>query len=592
MGNRPFILPGRKKKELPELNSWGNLKNKFAGKTLFRSRLFEIVTGDLSLIDTVRNKWFYEEICHYSLTSLDINMLPALRKIAGTPDFDESLRQKASEVEEALEELVKKRKEPSGSVAEGNEFEKADHARWLLSGTRYPQTTEILRLLRDKSIELKRLALFLIGKFKITDMIQEVCSCFNIKGLEEDAGSVLMSFGKMSPKEIDRCYLAVAGNQITNKAILRLLAQCNQPHDVSFLVERLWSASRQVREIVLDTLLELKYRPGQDEEGKLTGHIYNTFEIIAWLISAKLCLHDNSSTLLSKEINKEYERWLNYLLGLLYLTFGTTVAKRRNKMPGRDDLQSMAVPHLTRIIFGETGRDKKSIPDDYNAYLKKFRKLQKFFHGEIPSYDKLLEDVINCDYNILSVWTKACALRDISIIENGNFRESVLALLFSPEEILREEAAGLLARSAKEAYKIASERVPESSKKKLERIISDEISEKELIFEKVRFLSNCFGNINEDELVTLAEKTSYVFNNEKGIYSQPCNSILWSFAGENAVPEVIVRHDDNDIREMIKDLRTMSAYCYVLQLSAVREFGFEYPENTYMILKYIDSKEE
>ena len=62
MGNRLFILPDRKKKELHDLSEWGNLKNKFSGKTLFRSILFDLEKGDLSALDLVDNRWFYEEL--------------------------------------------------------------------------------------------------------------------------------------------------------------------------------------------------------------------------------------------------------------------------------------------------------------------------------------------------------------------------------------------------------------------------------------------------------------------------------------------------------------------------------------------------
>jgi hypothetical protein len=224
---------------------------------------------------------------------------------------------------------------------------------------------------------------------------------------------------------------------------------------------------------------------------------------------------------------------------------------------------------------------------------RKFKKLQRSLHVEIPPYNILLEDVLNCDYNILTVWTKACALRSIPEIEDSNMHESVLALLFSPEEMLREEAALLISRSGKDLYKAARGRIPVFLRKGNEKIIGAEISEKELIFEKVKFLSACFGNIDENELITLAEKAVFVRNDEKGIFSQPNESILWSFTQDSTTPEVIVKNDESvDIREMIKDLRADSSYCYMLPLSAIREFGFEYPENTLAILKYVDKKEE
>ncbi|HOW10649.1 MAG TPA: hypothetical protein PLX08_12700 [Bacteroidales bacterium] len=593
MGKSPYILPERKKKNLPDLNSWGNLKNKYSGKTLFRAKLFEIETGNLSFIDLVKNKWYFEELFRYSQNTRDINMLPAMKKIAGSARFNESTRQRASEMAEILEELIRNKNELPVNLADSTEAEKAEYARRLLYGTRYPQTTEILRLLRDTSVELKRLALFLIGKFKITDMIQEVCACFNIKGLEEDAHAVLMSFGKMRGREIDRCYLAVAGNQPTHKAILRLLAKCTGQNDFSFLVERLWSTSRQARETVLNTLLELKYEPDGDEKEKLKSNIIETYGILSWIISAKICLLNNNNTLLSEQIEKEHFRWKDHLLGLLHLAYGPAIKPGEKKDPGHKGDNDRLIQILAEIIFSDRGNEKTPDSQEISVYQRKFKKLKRFLHGEIPPYNILLEDIVNCDYNILTVWTKACALRSIPEIEGSDMHESVLALLFSPEEILREEAALLISRSGKDLYKAARGRIPVYSRKNIEKIISREVSLRELIFEKVKFLSACFGNIDENELITLAEKTIFVRNDEKGIYSQPNDSILWSFPKDNTTPEVFVKNDEwGDIREMVKDLKADSSYCYMLPLASIREFGFEYPENTFEILRYVDKKEE
>lgn len=593
MGKRPYILPERKKKNLPDLNSWGNLKNKYSGKTLFRAKLFEIETGILTLLDIIRNPWYFEELFGYTRSSRDINMLPAMKKIAASAGFDESTRQRASETEEMLEELARNRKDLPSNLAGCTETEKAEYARQLLSGTRYPQTTEILRLLRDKSVELKRLALFLIGKFKMTDMIQEVCSCFTIKGLAEDAYAVLMSFGKMSGKEIDRCYLAIAGNQASHKAMLRLLASGASQNDCSFLVERLWSTSRQTRETVAETLLDLKYRPDGGEEEKLKGSIIETFGILSWIISAHICLQNNNNSLLSKEIEKEYFRWKKYLLDLLYLAYGTEIRHRRGNTPGHNDDNDKLIQTLADIIFTEKDRGIKAGSVEIKSFHDRYKKLRRYLHGEIPQYNVLLEDIINCDYNLLSVWTKACALRSIPEIEQLTMHESVVALLFSPEDILREEAALLISRSGKDLYKAASSRIPMNSRKGIEKIITSGTSEGELIFEKVKFLSECFGKIDENELITLAEKTVFVTNDEKGIYSQPDDSILWSFTRDNTSPEVIVKNDvSEDLRGMVKDLRAESSFCYMLPFASIMEFGFEYPENTLEILNYIDKKEK
>jgi hypothetical protein len=584
MGNRPFILPVQKPKELPDLNEWGNLKNKFSGKTLFRLKLYYLETGDLSALDIINNKWFFEELFAWASAKQDINLLPALKKIAASGKFDESLRQRASEIEEIIEAQADIKKNLPKDTFEGSENEKVENARKTLAGTRYPQTTEILRLLRDKSPEIKRMALFLIGKFKITDMIQEVCQCLSIHGLEDDAFSVLQSFGSATGKELDRCYLATAGNLATNKALLRLLAKTHPADDMSFLVERLWSNSRQIREMVLKTLISLKYNANENEKERLKKSIFETFGTLAWIISAQVCLQNNKNPLLYAEMGKEYIRWKDYLLSLMILTYDQAVTGE-----GKDK----AVPELAGIIYDYKSRPESGSSPDLANYSKKLKKLQRYFSCEVPGYKSLLENIINCDYNLVSVWTKACAIRNIAEIDEKDLGESVVALLFSPEELLREEAARLIARSGRELYKTASERIPETSRKKLDRIITGEINDNELVFEKVKFLSSCFAGVNEDELLFMAEKMAFATNDQRGLYSQPSDSILWSFSNEKADPEVFINlGNSNDLSGVIKDIRTKCFFCYVLPLSSVKNFNFQFPESSYGIFKYIDTKEE
>jgi hypothetical protein len=144
-----------------------------------------------------------------------------------------------------------------------------------------------------------------------------------------------------------------------------------------------------------------------------------------------------------------------------------------------------------------------------------------------------------------------------------------------------------------ELYRAASERIPDVSRKQLDRIIAGEMNEKELVFEKVRFLASCFKEIKEDELLILAYKMSFARNDEKGIYSQPSNTIAWSFSSEKSEPEIFVNHEDiTDPGKIVRDMRMNSYFCYVLSLNTIREFNFQYPESSFGIYKYIDNCKE
>ena len=455
MRNRPFALPVPKSDIFLRSRDHGDLKNKFSGKIMFRDNLYYLETGNLSALDKFNNNWFLEEVVNYSRTNHDLNLIPALRKIADNGKFNESIRQRASESIEIIEEHSANGNSPDKNPSGRSDKEKADAARKMLSEVRYPQTTDILRLLREKSPELKRLALFLIGKFNMTDMIQEVCGCLNCPGIETDAYSVLLSFGAAASNDLNRFYLISSGNLSLSKSVLRIYSKSCPKDNMSFLVERVWSNSRQLKEIALNALLNCGYKAEKEDGEHLNKIIFETFGLLAKLNSGKVCLNESNNQLLYVEMDKEYRRWKDYLLNLLLLAYGNviSVADRKNHFE-KDENRIRYVPELAEIIYGnsqKSGSAGGDIPRG-TADKKRLKKLQRYFPGEVPKCKDLLEDIINCDYNILSIWTKACTLRNIPEIEDKDMGESVVALLFSPEELLRQEAARLIARSGKELY--------------------------------------------------------------------------------------------------------------------------------------------
>lgn len=593
MRNRPFNIPIQKSRDITESFEWGDLKNKFSGKTLFNLQLYNLVTGDLSAIDTIENKWFFNELFEYSRSRLDFNLIPALKRIAGSVKFDESLRQKASEIAETIEENIQTLKSRQAQTGTMSDFERATHARLILSGTRYPQTAEVLKLLREKSTELKRLALYMIGNFKLSEMTQEVCECIDQPGLQEDAFNILLSFGSNAIRELDRFFLRSSGNLNTRKTVLRLLTKIRQKDDKSFLLDQLWSNSRQIKEMVVETLLASNYRVNKSETERLKKHIVEVFETIAWIISGLITLIENDNRLMSAEMEKELNRWKDYLFNLLILTFNhRSIPEDARALRKKKDDPGRYIPDLMEIVFDDPDKNLTG-EDKYLSILKKkHRKLQPFFPDELPDYEDLLEHIINCDYNLLSIWTKACALRSINKISEKNLGESVVALLFSPGEILFEEAARLVNRSGLDLYRSTSDRIPDSTRKHLDKVLSQDASTKELVYEKTRFLSSCFRSVNEEEVLFLAERTLYVRNDSDGLYFQPTDTILWSFTGDGEPLEVIVNHEDiSDPAKVVKDIRNRFSYCYILPLNAVKEFSFHFPESSFGIFKYIDKSE-
>jgi hypothetical protein len=222
----------------------------------------------------------------------------------------------------------------------------------------------------------------------------------------------------------------------------------------------------------------------------------------------------------------------------------------------------------------------------------KIKDLCWFFPCEIPSRKNLLEEIINRDYNQISLWTKACTLRSITSIESDDIAESVTALLFSPAEIIQEETANLIARLKPGLYDSASQRLPESRKRKLDKIIGGITDNNELLFGKVEFLSNYFGEIPEDDLLPLASEMKYVKNLKEVAIRFTDGCIIWSLSGKSEGTAVHILSNGEADKMASGFMDTQDISFYILPLLAVEEYHFQFPEKSFGILEFIDNNEE
>jgi hypothetical protein len=571
MRNRTFAFSELESAWLKNYKSddWGSLTNKFSGRRLFSYNYFNLLNGDISVILNSNNRWVIENLLNYSESKKDKNFIPVLKKIASDNSFDESIRQRSAEISEM-------------SWVGTNSF----------TETRTPQTSEILKLLRLNSVESKRLAICTIGKFKLTDMIQEVADCLSIPGLEIDSAAVLLTFKRDVGNELQQLYLKSSGNIKTSKAILRILCKTGIRENIIFLFERLWSNSKEIKEVALDCLIDCDFKVPEEERGKIIKLISEVSRTLAWIISAQISLRKPGDEYLSKILNKEIIYWKRFLFRLLFITYESGKVESFRKLPAEDKSEmSKYFPDLFDMIFNEPKKTLFRIFPWFFSDEQKQDRFNRIFPGEMPEYKNINEDLLNRDYNQISLWTKACTLRNIQEMRDSNLSESVIALMFSPEEILQEEAAKLIARISVEMYQSVAGRVPASTKARLDKVIFNKSQEMELLFEKTRFLSSLYPLIPEDKLLFLARELKYLKNLNEEYSFDPGGFILWVFGSDNT-NTVVVKVILDTIQGFAKNnLPDGNSHLYLLSLKAVEEFDYLFQEHSFSILKYIDDHE-
>ncbi len=561
----------------------GAMNNRFAAESTFRKDYFRLISGDYTPFEESIGLWYFRKLIDHSSSGNDTSMIPVLRKLNTLGTIDEDNRRLSGELVKRLEEIANDVQSDS---------DKLMSARKILAGSRMPQTTEILRLLRDNSIEAKRLGIFMIGKFKLKDLLPEVCECLNIKGMETDAFSVLKTFGNEAGAELERFYLASSGNINTSKTILRLMVKINTPESRLFLFSRLWSNSRQLKELALKCLIGNDFKPLEEERDKLHQLVSDTIGIMTWNISARKSIERNNDQVLMKVINKEISRWGSFLFDILSITYdrGSIVKIQENLNSETVESVNFAL-EMIDIVIDDTIKQKLIMVVDAVPDEEKLKNLYQFYPVEVPDYNKLIEDIINRDYNLVSIWTKACVLRSIREVEGETLTESVVALLFSPEEILQEESVRIIAGSGKELYRSVSHRLPASPRARLDKVAGGELATEELLFEKTRFLSGCIPAVSEDEVLTLASHMEFhrdfsSLSSHVGEYS-----LIWPVSSKRTTDRVHIHYEgrlnESDVNAGISG----SVGYYALSLAAAEDFNYQYPESSFEIYNYINTNE-
>ena len=555
-------------------------KSRFSSAVAFKNEYFNIVNGKFADPALGNNRLFREIILRHAEKNNDINLLPVLKTIVAGP-LSENEKQVASALIEKLEQKL---------VSPHHKDDRVTAAQKMLFDVRQPQTTQILRLLRDNSNESRRLAICLIGKFRLIDMIPEVCLCLNNPEIEKDALCILRNFGKEANQELARYFMTTSGNTGISKAILWLLGENCGNDNLSFLFLCLWSNSRPIRETALKCLVNCEFKGGIEDRDRLLQLISDIIGIMVWNLSAKVCLQRQDNLQLSDAIDKEENRWNAFLFNLLSITYdrGSIIRIRENLEGGTVESVNYAL-EMIDIVIDESLKPKLVPLLDIISDEDKLKSLYQFYPGEVPDFEKLTDDIINRDYNFLGIWLRACVIRSIRQIENEYMGESMVALLFSPERILREEAVGLLERSGNELYETASVRLPSPVKENLDKIYNGESIPEDLVYNKVTFLSEYFSQTGEEHLIGLAELLICLRNND--IKSLPSDGyILWSAnqAQKGHEIKIIYEPESGDLHP----LSPARSDLYYLSLSSLKEFHDKYPEYSEEIFNFVESNEK
>jgi hypothetical protein len=313
--------------------------------------------------------------------------------------------------------------------------------------------------------------------------------------------------------------------------------------------------------------------------------------MLTWNISAQASLSKTENTLLKGIMDRETASWNNFLFNILSIAYDKSSLDkiRANLESGTVGSVNYAL-EMIDIVIGDAIKPRLVSLVDVVGDEEKLRNLHQFYPGEIPEFNRLIDDIINRDYNLLSVWSKASALHSIDTVIDKDLVESITALLFSPEKILREEAARLIGRSDKNIFTTVSSRIPRENLPLLEMIVNGTLNDKDFLFEKTSLLTTIFTEIPEDELLFLAENMIYGNDLSSFQISGDDEYLLWLEDQSDANGRTMILNRGIFENSGARLRSNHSAY-YLLNLNILEEFQSIFPDQSFDLYKHIDKLE-
>ena len=293
---------------------------------------------------------------------------------------------------------------------------------------------------------------------------------------------------------------------------------------------------RDLRKEALKGLISCEFQPNEEEKDKIIQEIQEVVGFLTWNIAATVAIKRADDNILLESINEETVWWNDFLFGLLSILYDKKSFDkiRSNLDSGTVESVNLAL-EMIDIVVDDAVKPRLTALLDVVSEEDKLKNLFQFYPGEIPDYEELVIDLINTDYNRIGVWTKACALKSLYNISNIEDPDFVIALLFSPNKILREEAIRYLQTKFEDVYAYCSYRVPEKYQDHLKAIIDGEISNEGEIFNKIHFLDEQFEKISKEQLIDLSMNMKLIGGKEK-ITKPGGNYIAWPIGDREPIP--------------------------------------------------------
>ncbi|MBN1388147.1 MAG: MFS transporter [Bacteroidales bacterium] len=550
------------------------------------SHLHENITG---------NKLLLQQLINTAQHSLNPDILPLLKYLKSgvleNNGISAKLNSAVNNIELILDnEGLGKRIDLLSTIEESHN--RKLHLQAIMSQKIPPVVTDLLKLIRDQDIEIIRETIYIAGKFRVTELLPEICVCMHNPLIARDAFSVLKSFGEEAFPAMAIHYYRSSGNTMVRRLIIRLFSEAGGRKAIDYLLPKLSSVHRLLKKEAATGLARCGYRADDENRKKIHQEIKDIIGLITWNLSAQITLKNNNDRLLYEAIEEDNQWWEECMFDMMALIYNRESIDqiKENLRTGTVESMNFALEMLD-IFVDEEIKPQLVVLLNNEPPGNKVKNLFQFYPGNIPAYESLVQELVNKDYNHIGVWTKVCAIRSLYGLPRPDETDFLVALLFGVHRILREEACKFLQENYDDVYKSCSYRLPNIYRKQLDELLADYIKDNELLYNKLKSLSKIFPGISRNNLINMAEDLILVNEKQLSSLDPGADFMIWpvDYGSENNKDALYFNWHTTGHKLNAKIITNRPGEYYLLYIRDIEQFVFYEPEILPLLVKYMDN---
>ena len=376
----------------------------------------------------------------------------------------------------------------------------------------------VLELLRDINPEVRSAAMATAGKIKRQEVWPVLIENLHLATYGNASTAALAHAGEVAFHNIDTSFYKTGQYKSTMFRIIQILGKVGGRQATELLWKKIDFPDKKIVSEILRSLSYIGFEARDFQAARIKIILESIIGDVAWNIKT---LQDiPQETPLDASIRQSFyeENKINsdnifMLLSMIYDPHNVSLIKE-NIEAGTTDSVTFGMEMLD--LFCEEELKPKLFPIMDNLKDdEKLAKLQNHYPPEhFQSYQDLLLQIINRDYNRVTRYTKALAMLRVSRLKNAEISYDLVANLFNSDKLLLQTAAYAIYLIDKEAYHLNTKRLRPSIKKELDRAIlppvyldDEEFQQDLLLIEKVILLKSLpqFSEIHGEVITYMAE---------------------------------------------------------------------------------------